>query len=64
MTPQAAQPVDDLEEAERLALAKAIAEAEADPRAVPHEEMMAWLKRLASGEHDAPPPKPRPLSEL
>ena len=64
MSPQAAQPVDDLEEAERQALAKAIAEAEADPRGVPHEEMMVWLKRLAAGEHDAPPPTPRPLSEL
>jgi len=61
MSPQAAPPIDDLEAAERIALEKAIAEAEADPRGVPHEEMMAWLKRLAAGEHDAPPPVPRLL---
>jgi hypothetical protein len=63
MSPQAAQPTD-LDEAERQALEKAIAKAETDPRGVPHEEMMAWLKQLAAGEHDAPPPTPRPLSDL
>ena len=49
--------IDD--EAEARALAAAVAEAEADPRRVPHEEVRAWLLRLAKGEFDAPPPAPR-----
>jgi hypothetical protein len=54
-------PAKPLIEAERRALAAAVAAAEADPRGVPHAEMQAWLRRLAAGEHDAPPPKPRAL---
>jgi hypothetical protein len=50
---------DDEDVAEAQALAAAIAVAEADPRRVPHEEVRAWLLRLASGEFDAPPPQPR-----
>ena len=50
---------DDEVEAEARALAAAIAESDADPRTVPHEEVRAWLLRLANGEFDAPPPKPR-----
>ena len=50
---------DDEDEAEARALAAAIAVAEADPRRVPHEEVRAWLLRLANGEFDAPPPQPR-----
>jgi hypothetical protein len=50
---------DDEDAAEAKALALAIAAAEADPRRVPHEDVRAWLKRLAEGEFDAPPPEPR-----
>ena len=49
---------DDEANAEARALAAAIAEADADPRTVPHEEVRAWLLRLAQGEFDAPPPEP------
>jgi hypothetical protein len=50
---------DDEAAAEARALAAAIAESDADPRTVPHEEVRAWLLRLAEGEFDAPPPVPR-----
>jgi hypothetical protein len=50
---------DDEAEAEARALAAAIAESDADPRTVPHEKARTWLLRLAHGEFDAPPPKPR-----
>jgi Fe-S-cluster formation regulator IscX/YfhJ len=50
---------DDETEAEARALAVAIAESDADPRTVPHEDVRAWLLRLAGGEFDAPPPVPR-----
>ncbi len=46
-------------ESEAQALAAAIAESDADPRTIPHEEVRAWLLRLANGEFDAPPPVPR-----
>jgi hypothetical protein len=52
-------PLVDDDEAEVEALAVAVAAAEADPRRVPHEEVRAWLLRLANGEFDAPPPTPR-----
>jgi len=29
---------------------------DADPRTVPHEDVRAWLLRLAGGEFDLPPP--------
>ena len=47
------------EAAEIAALAAAVAEARADLRGVPHEEMRAWLLRIEAGEFDAPPPEPR-----
>ncbi len=50
---------DDEDAAEAQALAAAIAESDADPRTAPHEEVRAWLLRLANGEFDAPPPEPR-----
>ena len=55
------QPVPraDDDEAEARALAAAVAVAEADPRRVSHEEVRAWLLRLANGEVDAAPPEPR-----
>ena len=49
---------DDDAEAEARALAAAIAESDSDPRTVPHEEVRAWLLRLASGEFNVPPPQP------
>ena len=45
--------------AEAKALAAAIAESDTDARTVPHEEVRAWLLRLAEGEFEAPPPEPR-----
>ncbi len=50
---------DDEDAAEAQALAAAIAESDADPRTAPHEEVRAWLLRLADGEFDAPPPEAR-----
>ncbi|MDE1147011.1 MAG: hypothetical protein PW843_10365 [Azospirillaceae bacterium] len=44
---------------ETTALAAAVAEADADLRAVPHEEMRAWLLELAAGNFAAPPPVAR-----
>lgn len=52
-------PIADDDEAEARALAAAIVESDADPRTVPHEEVRAWLLRLANGEFDVPPPEPR-----
>ncbi len=49
---------EDEVEAEARALAAAIAASDADPRSVPHEEVRAWLLRLASGEFHIPPPEP------
>jgi len=52
--------IDDVEgEAEARALAAAIAESDADPRTVPHDEVRTWLLRLTRGEFDAAPPEPR-----
>lgn len=45
-------------DAETRGLAAAVAVAKADPRRVPHDEVRAWLLRLARGEFDAPPPEP------
>lgn len=58
--------IEDGEAAETALLLEAIREARADPRAdprnAPHEEMRAWLLRIAAGEFDAEPPEPRLLS--
>jgi len=43
-------------EAERHLLEAAVAEAEVDQRYVTHEDMRAWLLRLAQGDFDAPLP--------
>lgn len=57
--PPVLQPLDDEETAaEARVLAAAIAEADADPRTVPHERVRPWLLRLAAGEFNAPPPEP------
>jgi len=52
--------VDDIE-ADTAALKAAIAKSRTDTRAVPHEEMRAWLLKIADGEFDAIPPTPRHL---
>jgi len=55
-----APPIEDDEmAAEAEALAAAIAASDADPRTAPHEEVRAWLLRIANGEFDVPPPDPR-----
>ena len=58
-----ALPVSDIDddEAEAVALAAAIAEARADPRGVPHEEMREWLLKVAAGDFKTPPPELRLL---
>ncbi len=48
---------DDADEAQ--VLAAAIAESDADARTAPHQEVRAWLLRIANGEFDVPPPEPR-----
>jgi hypothetical protein len=53
--------IEDDEAAELAALAKAVEEARADPRGIPHAEMRAWLLEIAAGNFDAPPPEPRLL---
>ena len=55
-TPAASLPLDDDEAAELAALEAAVAEAQANPRSVPHAEVRAWLLRLAEGDFDAPRP--------
>jgi hypothetical protein len=52
--------IDD-DEAELAALKAAIAKSRSDPRAVPHEEMRAWLMKVSAGEFDAPPPEARDM---
>ena len=46
------------DEAEARAQAAAIAWSDTNPRALPHEDVRAWLMRIAQGEFDAPPPEP------
>ncbi|MGC9271747.1 hypothetical protein [Acidiphilium sp.] len=48
--------IDHELEAERQLLEAAVAKAEADQRYVTHEDMRAWLLRLAHGDFNAPPP--------
>jgi hypothetical protein len=50
--------IDD-EAAELAAKTAAVAEAEADPRGIPHKIVREWLLELAKGNFEAPPPKPR-----
>jgi hypothetical protein len=56
--PNAIPDIDD-DEAELTALSAAVAKARAHRRGVPHEEMSAWLLRIAAGGFDAPPPVAR-----
>jgi hypothetical protein len=58
-TPAKPVPEMDDEAAELEALKAAIAESDADPRFIPHEEMREWLLKLANGDFKAPPPVPR-----
>ncbi|MDR3516444.1 MAG: CopG family transcriptional regulator [Azospirillaceae bacterium] len=57
------RPLPDLDdaEAETAALAAAVEKSRADRRAVPHEEMRAWLLEIVAGNFDAPPPESRLL---
>ena len=55
---EVATPIED-EEAEARLMAAAAAESDSDPRIAPHDEVRAWLLRLAQGEFDAPPPVAR-----
>lgn len=50
---------DDLAETE--ALAAAVAEARTNRQGVTHDEMRAWLIKIAAGDLDAQPPVARPL---
>lgn len=63
--PQVADPIHRLpnfdQAAEAEALGRAVAEARADPREVPHSEVRAWLMQIAAGNFDAAPPVPRIL---
>jgi hypothetical protein len=54
-------PVPDIDddEAELAALSVAVAEADSDPRAIPHSEVRAWLLEIVAGNFDAPPPVAR-----
>lgn len=49
----------DENQAETRLLAAAVAAAEANPARIPHEDVRAWLLRLANGEFSAPKPQPR-----
>jgi hypothetical protein len=53
------EPLMDEDATEAEALARAIAESDADPRNAPHEDVRTWLLRIANGEFDALPPTPR-----
>ena len=50
--------IDD-DEAELAALAKAVAKARVNTRSVSHEDMSAWLLRIADGDFEAPLPVAR-----
>ncbi|MDZ5647780.1 MULTISPECIES: hypothetical protein [Nitrospirillum] len=52
---------EDEAAAELAALTAAIEKARANKRGVPHEEMRVWLRALAEGRFDAPPPAARDL---
>jgi hypothetical protein len=47
------------EDTEIPALAAAVAESDADPRVVSHEDVRLWLLGLASGTFDVPPSEAR-----
>jgi HSP20 family molecular chaperone IbpA len=52
---------DDDDVAETALLAAAMAGARASELKVPHEDMRAWLLKLADGDVSAKPPEPRKL---
>jgi hypothetical protein len=49
----------DDDAAEATGLLAAVARSRANAQGVPHEDMRAWLLKIAEGEFDAPPPVPR-----
>jgi len=52
---------DDEDVAETALLAAAVAGARASELKVPHEDMRAWLLKLADGDFSSTPPEPRKL---
>ena len=58
-TPANPLPEQDDDAAELEALEAAVAESDADPRVIPHEDVRAWLLKVANGDFKAPPPVPR-----
>jgi hypothetical protein len=56
-----AVPIPDIDDDDAELRARAVAAARADDREVPHEEMRAWLLKLAAGDLSAEPPKARKL---
>jgi hypothetical protein len=60
---ESARPLPEIDDddAETAALTAAVSEARADLRAVPHEEMRAWLLEIAAGNFAAVPPEARIL---
>ena len=61
MTKSAQRSDMDEAEAEAFALAAAVAVAREDLGGIPHDEMRAWLLRVAAGDLDATPPPDRSL---
>jgi hypothetical protein len=55
---------EDEDAAETALLAAAVAVARASELKVPHEEMQAWLLKLAEGDFAATPPEPHLPSAL
>jgi hypothetical protein len=58
-------PVPDIDDdqAENAALAEAVAEARASTRVVSHEEMSAWLLKIAAGDFDPQVPVAREVTD-
>jgi len=56
-----AKPAPELDDdaAEIEALKTAVAESDADPCVIPHNEMRDWLLKVAKGHFKAPPPAAR-----
>jgi hypothetical protein len=57
-----AKPLPDYDEddaAELAALVAAVAESDADPQVIPHDEMRIWLLEIAAGSFEARPPVAR-----
>ncbi len=60
-TPEAEFDWQTRDAAELAAFTAAVEEALADPRGIPHEEVEAWIRKVAAGDLSAVPPTPRLL---